>query len=331
MNTRAPFIARVLAAFLLAWSAFSPAWAEEPPLAMGLGSTDSREAVLDAWGPILEDLSARIGRRVEPLVLDDYAGIIWYLASGKAQLAWVGNKAAIEAVDRAGAEIVAQSITAYGAGYYAHLITRRDGPYGSEQDVLDHAGEIEFGIGDPNSTSGYTVPSYYLFASRHINPERIFKRLVHHNHEDNFLAVAEGKLDVATNNSSAMARYKMRFPKEYASVKIIWTSPLIPSDPILVRSDLDHALKERIADFFVNYARPGEGKSEAQVRREADHLAARKWTGFQRSDNSQLEPVRRLELYKNRLRIEADKTLTGAERDARLREVDDALKGLDRD
>lgn len=331
MNAPSPLIVRILAALVLAWLAVSPARAGEAPLVMGLGSADSREAVLNTWGPILEDLSARLGRRVDPLVLDDYAGVIWYLASGKAQLAWLGNKAAIEAVDRAGAEIVAQSMTRYGAGYYAHLIARRDGPYADAQDVLDHAGEIEFGIGDPNSTSGFTVPSYYLFASRGIDPERIFKRLVHHNHEENFLAVAEGRLDVATGNSSAMARYKVRFPEESAGVKIIWTSPLIPSDPILVRSELNPGLKKRITDFFVEYARPGKDKSEARVKCEAENLAARKWTGFKRSDNTQLEPVRRLELYKDRLRIEADETLTDAERKARLGEVDAALKGLDRE
>lgn len=303
----------------------------DPALVMGLSSADSRQAVLESWRPLLADLSAALGIPVTAVAMDDYAGVIWYLDTNKVQLAWVGNKAAIEAVDRAGAEVLVQSITLYGAGYYGHLIARREATWQNERDVLDHAREIEFGIGDPNSTSGYAVPSYYLFASRGIDPEKSFKRLVHNNHEANFLAVASGRLDVATNNSSALARYAVRFPELSERIKVIWTSPLIPSDPILVRSDLDPALKERIARFLTGYARPGNGKTEAEVAREAQILSARKWTGFQRSDNGQLEPVRRLELYKKRLRIERDGALSKKERAARIAEIDAALDALTRE
>jgi phosphonate transport system substrate-binding protein len=327
-------VGRAFVAILaLACVLLQPGWcrAQASPLVMGLASTDSRQFLLGSWRPVLDDLSKRLGRPVQAVVLDDYAGVIWSMAADRVQIAWLGNKAAIEAVDRAGAEVVVQATTKYGTGYYAHLIARREAPWNGADDVLDHAGEIEFGIGDPNSTSGFTVPSYYLFASRGVDPAGAFKRLVHHNHEENFLAVATGQLDVATNNSSALGRYRERFPEQYKRIKIIWTSPRIPSDPVLVRSDLAPALKAAIRDFFVGYARPGKGKTRAEVRREAANLAARKWVGFQESDNSQLAPIRRLELYKKRLKLERDETLSGAERRARLDEVDAGLRALDRE
>jgi phosphonate transport system substrate-binding protein len=308
---------------LLPWQA--PA----APLVMGLASTDSKEFLLESWQPMLDDLSNALGRQVKAVALDDYAGVIWYMATGRAQIAWLGNKAAIEAVDRAGAEVLVQSRNRHGAGYNAHLITRREAPWNCEEDVLAHSEKIEFGIGDPNSTSGYTVPSYYLFDAAGIDPHRAFKRLVHHNHEENLLAVASGELDVATSNNLALARFKARFPDLYPRIKVIWTSPLIPSDPVLVRSDLDPALKADIRAFFLGYAKPGPGKSEADVRREAANLAARKWTGFQESDNSQLEPVRKLELYKRRLKLERNENLSEAEKQARLKELDATLENLE--
>lgn len=324
------FLLGILAAVVLALAVVSAGRAQAPPtsLVIGLASIDSKGAVLRTWNPILRDLSNALGMPVKGVALDDYAGVIWYLSTGKAQLAWVGNKAAIEAVDRAGAEILVQTITQYGAGYYAHLITRKDAPYENEYDVFNNAQDIEFGIGDPNSTSGFAVPSYYLFASRGIEPAKAFKRLVHNNHEANFLAVASGKLDVGTSNSSALARYTARFPNKAARIKVIWTSPLIPSDPILARTDLAPHLKKQIIRFLVEYARPVTGKSETQAAREAGYLKARNWYGFQKSDNSQLTPIRKVELYKKRMRIEQNNTLSDNEKKRCIAEIDAALKSL---
>lgn len=308
----------------------SLAHAAPKELIMGLVAADKKEHVRKSWEPILEDMSKAIGITVKPLVFDDYASIIWFLSRGKAQMAWMGNKAALEAVDRAGAEIILQTRTKYGAGYYAHLITRNDSPYESVADVFRTPGDVVFGNGDPNSTSGFLVPSYYLFASKGIDPKKIFKRVAHNNHEKNFLAVVNGQVDVATNNSSALGRYKALYPRESETIRVIWTSPLIPTDPIVVRRDLPEALKEKVAAFFVAYAQPAPDKSEEQLEREKKALATRKWVGLKRSDDSQLEPIRKLELFKQKIRIERDSSLSAAGKTQRLKSIEAQLKALEK-
>lgn len=327
MNTTKRLIA-ILSLLFVLFSSATTSYGGTSGLVMGLVSTESKDALLASWQPLIDDMADYLGIPVKGVVLDDYAGIIWYLASGKAQVAWVGNKAAIEAVDRAGAEVIVQSVTPNGPGYHAHLITRADSPLNSDRDVLKRAKDLVFGNGDPNSTSGYVVPGYYVFASRGFDPKRIFKRVNHNNHEGNFHAVAAGRVDVATNNSSALARYKSRFPEEYNTVKVIWTSPLIPSDPVVVRKDLPAGLKAGIADFLTQYAKPEPGKEQRQLEREQAMLSARKWTGFQPSDNSQLVPIRKLELFKQRLAIEKDRTLPDDVREQRLKTIDQKLKSL---
>lgn len=304
------------------------AHAEEEGLVMGLVATESHETLLESWHPLIEDMSDFIGVKVKGAAVGDYAGVIWFLATNKAQLAWVGNKAAIEAVDRAGAEVIVQSVTPSGPGYYAHLITQADSPLTSAEDVIGLARELAFGNGDPNSTSGFVVPGYYVFATRGVEPWKIFKRVTNDNHEGNFHAVAAGKADVGTNNSSALARFKARFPEEYKKIKIIWTSPLIPSDPVVVRKDLPATLKTRITGFLTQYGKAVPGKSEEQLEREKAMLAARKWVGFQKSDNSQLIPIRKLELFKQRLSLEGDRNIPEEARETRLKEIDDQLKRL---
>jgi len=48
------------------------------------------------------------------------------------------------------------------------------------------------------------------------------KRTTNAGHETNFLAVASGQVDVATNNTENVARIKLTHPDKYDKVKIIW-------------------------------------------------------------------------------------------------------------
>ena len=43
----------------------------------------------------------------------------------------------------------------------------------SLQDVIDEPGKLKFGNGDPNSTSGFLVPTSYIFAAKNIDVDVI--------------------------------------------------------------------------------------------------------------------------------------------------------------
>ena len=52
----------------------------------------------------------------------------------KVQVAWYGNKSAMEAVDRANGEVFAQMVTADGSpGYWSLLIAHKDSPLKSRR------------------------------------------------------------------------------------------------------------------------------------------------------------------------------------------------------
>jgi phosphonate transport system substrate-binding protein len=88
----------------------------------------------------------------------DY-GVIEAQRFNKIQLAWYGNKAAIDAVDRAQGEVFAQFIDLDGTpGYYSYLITHKDSPIKTLDQVLKNGKDYTFGIGDPSSTSDTWFP-----------------------------------------------------------------------------------------------------------------------------------------------------------------------------
>ncbi|KTC13876.1 MULTISPECIES: phosphonate ABC transporter substrate-binding protein [Pseudomonas syringae group] len=314
-------IGRVLAsAALLASCAMGTAQAEEKVINFGIMSTESSQNLKTIWQPFLDDMSKKTGLKVNATFASDYAGLIQGMRFNKVDVAWLGNKAAMEAVDRSNGEIFAQTSAANGAaGYWSLLIVRKDSPINSVEDMLKNAKTLTFGNGDPNSTSGYLVPGYYVFAKNHVDASTAFKRTLNSSHEVNALSVAKGQLDVATFNTESWDRLAVTQPDKVEQLKVIWKSPLIPADPMVWSKALSDENKAKIREFFASY---GDTDEEKTV------LKNMQLGKFLKSSDDQLLPIRQLELFKQRTEVAASTTLDAKEKETRLKEIDAGLSKL---
>ncbi len=252
----------------------------------GIISTESSQNLKADWQPLLDDMAKQTGFKVTAFFAPDYAGVIEAMRFNKVHVAWYGNKSAIEAVDRASGEVFAQMVNADGTdGYYSHLIVHKDSPIKSLDDVLKNGKSYSFGNGDPNSTSGFVVPSFYVFAKNKIDPRTHFKIVRSANHETNALAVANQQVDVATNNSENLDKIAQKFPEKRKDIRVIWTSPLIALDPLVMRKDLPEATKAKIKNFLFAYGKTDPREKEVLVK-------ISKLSGFKPSTNAQLTPIR---------------------------------------
>jgi phosphonate transport system substrate-binding protein len=287
----------------------------------GIISTESQQNLKTTWEPLLEDMAEKTGLEVKPFFASDYAGIVEGMRFGKVQMAWYGNKSAMEAVDRADGEVFIQSVPVGGEpGYWSVIIVPKDSPIQSVDDVLKCDKSLNFGLGDPNSTSGYLVPMTFVFSARDIDPKNCFKNITNANHETNAMAVANKQVDAAANNTENMALIKQNQPKAFENIREVWRSPLIPSDPIVWRKDLPEETKTKIRDFFLTY---GTDKSTGDVSDEKKILAALKWAPFRTSSDKQLLPIRVMELTKSISQTEADASLADDAKAAKLRELNE--------
>jgi phosphonate transport system substrate-binding protein len=297
--------------------------AEVKEINFGIIATEKSGALRQMWEPFLEDMSKATGLKVNGYFATDYAGIIEAQRFNKVQIAWYGNKSAIDAVDRAGGEVFAQFIDLDGTpGYYSYLITHKDSGITSLDQVLKNGKEYSFGIGDPQSTSGTLVPTYYVFTRNKLDPKTHFKVMRASNHEGNFLAVLNRQVDVATSNSEMTGKMKEKSPEKLEQIRILWTSPLIPRDPLVWRKDLPADLKKKIQDFTVGY---GKDAREKEILKNMYRLA-----GFKVSTDAQLLPIRELELFKERGKIENDANMAEADKKAKLAEISAKLSELTR-
>jgi phosphonate transport system substrate-binding protein len=304
----------------------------------GLISTTTSANLRKEWTPFFKEMEKSLGIPVRGVFSKKYKGIIDGLKNHRIDLAWLGNRSALEAVDQAGAEIFARRVDLQGnPGYWSLLIVHKQSPIKSLDDLFKSPGKYSFGHGDPHSTSGFLVPSYYVFTLNNIDPKRHFKSMRHANHETNALDVANQKVDVATCNTAQVgdpdrpnlrtARLWRTHPQEMTHIRSIWKSPLIPFDPMVFRAGLDEPFKNKVRDFFHSFGRKGPDKKKelAILAGIGSGLAP-----FKASDNNQLLPIRQLVLYKKRIKITKNPVLSPKQKKEKTKAIDQSLSELHR-
>ncbi|PRX36686.1 phosphonate transport system substrate-binding protein [Paraburkholderia sp. BL18I3N2] len=298
------------------------ATAQAEDLNLGIISTDSSSVLKQRWEPLIQDMNKQTGLNVKAFFATDYAGIIEGMRFNKVQVAYLGNASAIEAVDRSQGEVFAKTVYANGdAGYKSVLITNVNSRFKTLDDVFKNTKDVTLGFGDPNSTSGTLIPGYYLFAQHNTPVNTSFKTVLPSSHEANLLAVVNNKIDIATNNTEMLDSLKKQHPDKFAQVRVLWTSPLIPSDPIVWRKDLPQATKDKLRNFFVNYA-----KTDAHEK--AVMAGIFSYGGFAASSDAQLLPIRQVALFQQKQKIENDAHLSDDDRKTQLAAVDAKLSAL---
>ena len=242
------------------------------------------------WQPLLDDMSKAVGVPVKPYFGSNYTVLVEAMRGGHTHVAWFSAKPALEAVDRADAEVIARIVDPEGRDSYRSTLIVRTGSGITLEDVLACGKQYDFGIGDAQSTSGTLAPMTFLFNPRNIDPAQCFKTVRSANHQANAFGVATGVLDVATSNTVNTVFLTRQNPQIASQITEIWQSPPIPESGIVVREELDPALKEKIRSFFLTYGQ-GEGP-EAERQREV--LAGLNYSMFKAADDTYLDPVREL-------------------------------------
>src|ERR1700754_122393 len=314
---------KFLRSLIVGVATFACVAAHAEDLSFGIISTDSSGVLKQRWQPLIDDLNKKTGLHVKAFFATDYAGIIEGMRFNKVQIGYFGNASAMEAVARSNGEIFVKTVTADGTGgYKSLLITNVNSRFKTLDDVLKNTKDVNLGCGDPNSTSGTLIPGYDLFAKRGVTVNSAtFKRVLPSSHEANLLAVVNNKIDVATNNTMELDRLKTQHPDKFAQVRVLWTSPLIPSDPLVWRKDLPQDTKDKLRDFFVNYA-----KTDPHEKEVMKNLTT--FSGFVASSDAQLLPIRQVALFQQKQKLEADKNMSDADRKTQIAAIDAKLSAL---
>lgn len=289
-------------------------------------STEQTEAVEALWMPFVQAMEEETGLDIELVSAIDYAGVIEAMRFGQVDVGWFSNLSGLQAIRLADAEVFAKTLYPGGQeGYRSVILVRNDSPLQTLDDLLVCDGSLSFALGDPNSTSGTLVPLAYIFAPRGIDPQSCFSQVTNANHEQTALAVANGFVDAGTNNTTNLDRLAQTRPEALASTRILWSSPLIQTDPMIWRRDLPEEIKSEIFAFFLTYGFRGDAEQRAREQAVLETLFL---GGFLPATDEHLLPIRRLELMRDLAETQASEALEEGERTARLEQIELALRDL---
>jgi phosphonate transport system substrate-binding protein len=255
-------------------------------------STESAQNMESYWKPILADMETSTGMKVKPFFSSNYSSLIVAMGAKQTDVGWFSNASGLEAVRRSGGEVFARTFDPSGTdGYKSVIIVPSDSKL-TVEGLLKCDKSLNFGIGDKKSTSGTLAPMTYLFIPADKKPETCFKTVLSASHDANLFAVANHKLDAATNNSTALRlNAYAKGGAQSKKVKVIWESPTLPEDPIVWRKDLDPVVKEKVRQFFLTYGQ-GDTPVAAQQRKNLERLSM---GGFKAADDTHLLVVREME------------------------------------
>lgn len=181
----------------------------------------------------------------------DYNGVIEGLLGGNLDMAWLGASgySKVYLTNPDAVVPVLTKINDDGSfGYYSIGFTRKDTGITSLEDMK---GKV-FGFGDPNSTSGYLIPSIEIPAKGYsMEPGEYFEDVIFTGgHEQTIIAVSNGDIDAGVSWADGLGDWEDGFNSgafrkavdaglvDMTQLTEIWRSKVIPEGPIVLRKDL---------------------------------------------------------------------------------------------
>lgn len=285
-----------------------PADGSSGVLKFSIVAPESASSLETFWRPVIADMEKATGLKIEPFIGTNYTALVEAMRFKQTHFGWFTNLSGLEAIRRANGEVFARTFDPGGDDGYNSVIIVPAKSTLTLEDLLRCDKTLNFGIGDAKSTSGTLAPKTYLFSPKGIDIQTCFKTLKSANHNTNLVGVANGVLDAATGNTTSLRMQRERDAERVArgeptladKVRVVWTSPRLPEDPMVWRKDLDPAIKERLRQFFLTYAQ-GEGP---EAERQRALLARISIGGFMPADDNHLLRVREMEATENLLQAQ---------------------------
>ncbi len=210
-------------------------------------------------------LSQQIGVPVKAVIASE-AAAVEALRANRADVAFLGSRAAIQAEKTTGAKLyLAEVRSDYSGGhtYKSVLVVRKDSPLktlGSEKQTLGQLKGKKMAFASRTSGSGFIIPTSEFVGQGFVaDPDRynqFFSQVIYGDGYSSALqAVLKGQADVA-----AVSEYALNSPwitpEEVKKLRVLWSIPGVPAHGIAIDNDVPAPLRAKIIAAFLTLNEP---------------------------------------------------------------------------
>lgn len=257
---------------------------EENPIIWALVPSGETQEIIAGADDVVAMLEAETGYVFEAVVATDYSGVIEALASDPpaAHMAALNTFGAILAAERGVAEVALVAVRR-GRPFYDGQFVARAGS--GIESVADLAGRT-FARPDPNSTSGWIVPSIVL-AANGVDPTTDLEQVLDAGgHPAVIAAVYSGSADAGASYIDARTAVQDQYADVMDEVIVIDEFGPIPNDGIQFSTQMDSAMVETITQAFLTIAATEEGAAALD--------SVYSWNELIEQDDSFYDPFRQV-------------------------------------
>jgi phosphonate transport system substrate-binding protein len=199
-------------------------------------------------------LSEKLDREVSIEVYPDYNGVVEAMNYDQIDMAYLGPLTYVIAEASSNAKAIITQLIDGKPYYHSYIITHKDSPLTSMEDLVASAGKTNFAFGDPNSTSGALIPMIELQEQGIYKSEddnKFASVRFTGSHDATALAVQNKQVDAAAIDSAIYDQLVESGKIDGEQFKTIWKSEELFQYPWAVLESTDDATIKTLQETFL--------------------------------------------------------------------------------
>ena len=246
----------VLSADTVSADQFIGGWqAKFPVVKYGVIPVETQSQTTKSMDEFIKHAEKETGAKWELYTATDYSGVMNALIAKQIHLSWLSGFSYCQTYmdSKGGVEpLVAAQEPDGSMGYTSVIVVKADSPYKTIEDLK---GKVVART-DPLSGSGYLIPTA-AFRAMGKPVDEYFKSPLAGGHPQAVLGVLKGTYDAAftwTSKDDNIGNLRAMMNKgllKREEIRVIWTSPPLPSPPVVIRQDLPLEMRADLEKLFV--------------------------------------------------------------------------------
>jgi phosphonate transport system substrate-binding protein len=226
-----------------------------PVIKYGVIPVETQSQTTKSMDDFIRHAEKETGVKWELYTATDYSGVMNALIAGQIHLSWLSGFSYCQTHmdSKGGVEpLVAAQEPDGSMGYNAVIVVKTDSPYKTFEDLK---GKVVART-DPLSGSGYLIPTA-AFRAMGKPVDEYFKSPLSGGHPQGVLGVLNGTYDASftwTSKNDNIGNLRAMMNKgllKREDIRIVWTSPQLPSPPVVIRKDLPLEMRADMEKLFI--------------------------------------------------------------------------------